>query len=140
MLGQLRHYGVWHLHHYMIDIIKIFIRAERLGDFFTLHLSCIANRILHVFAAGGDHNYTKAACLYVQMLKIYEKRSPKEIAIISSFKENGNHIARYSSNEWSGAWSDYRTNFDEELEVRRWYFRWSILQCRVSTKGVGSNN
>ena len=93
-----------------------------------------------MFAAGGDHNYTKAACLYVQMLKIYEKRSPKEIAIISSFKENGNHIARYSSNEWSGAWSNYRTNFDEELEVRRWYFRWSILQCRVSTKGVGSNN
>ena len=89
----------------MVDTIKIFIRTERRGDF-TLHLSCITNRMLHVFAAAGHHNYVIAARLYVQMMKTFEKGTAEEIAIISSFKENGNHVVRYSSNEWSGVWSD----------------------------------
>ena len=88
----------------MVDTIKIFIRAERMGDF-TLHL------VLQIgwfacFAAAGHHNYVKAARLYVQMMKTYEKGSADEIAIISTFKENENHVARYSSNEWSGVCSD----------------------------------
>ena len=59
-----------------------------------------------MFAAAGHHNYVKAARLYVQMMKTYEKGSVEEIAIISSFKENGNQVVRYSSNEWSGVKSD----------------------------------
>ena len=86
---------------------KIFIRAERMGGF-TLHLSCITNRMLHVFAAAEHHNYAKAAHIYVQMMKTYEKGSTEEIAIISTFKENGNHVVRYSSNEWSGVLSDLK--------------------------------
>ena len=43
--------------------------------------------------------------VYVQMVKTYEKGSAEEIAIISSFKKNRNHV-RYSSNEWSSVWSD----------------------------------
>ena len=109
VLAQLDNAGktpsLWCLYHYMVDTIKIFIRAERMGDF-TLHLSCITNRMLHVFAAAGHHNYAKAAHLYVQMMKTYEKGSAEEIATISSFKENGNHVVRYSSNEWSRVWSD----------------------------------
>ena len=62
--------------------------------------------MLHVFAAAGHHNYAKAARLCVQMMKTYEKGLAEEIAIISSFKENGNHVVMYSSNEWSGVWSD----------------------------------
>ena len=109
----------------MVDTIKIFIRAERMGDF-TLHLSFITNRMLHVFAAAGHHNYAIAARLYVQMMKTFEKGTAEEIAIISSFKENGNHVVRYSSNEWSGVWSDLtiEQTLNEEFEVRRWYFRW----------------
>ena len=88
----------------MVDTIKIFIRAERMSDF-TLHL------VLQIgwfacFAAAGHHNYVKAARLYVQMMKTYEKGSADEIAIISTFKENENHVARSSSNEWSGVCSD----------------------------------
>ena len=89
----------------MVDTIKIFIRAERMSDF-TLHLSCITNRMLHVFAAARHHNYAKAARLYVQMMKAYEKGSAEEIAIINSFKQNGNHVVRYSGNKWSGVWRD----------------------------------
>ena len=36
----------------------------------------------------------------------YEKGSAEEIAIISSFKQNGSHVVRYSSSEWSNVWSD----------------------------------
>ena len=78
-----------------------------MGDF-SLHLSCITNRMLHVFAAAGHHNYDKSARLYVQMMKTYEKGSAEDIAIISSFMENGNHVVRYSSNEWSHVWSDLK--------------------------------
>ena len=109
VLAQLDNTGrtpsLWCLYHYMVDTIKIIICAERMGDF-TLHLSCITNRMLHVFAAAGHHNYAKAALLYVQMMKTHEKGSAEEIAIINSFKENGNHVVTYSSNEWSGVWSD----------------------------------
>ena len=56
-----------------------------------------------MFVAVEHHNYGKAARLHVQMMKRYEQGSPEEIEIISSFKDNGNHVVRYSSNEWSGA-------------------------------------
>ena len=62
----------------MADTIKIFIRAERMGDF-TLHLSCITNRMLHVFTAAGSHHYAKAAGLYVQMMKTYKKDQLKKL-------------------------------------------------------------
>ena len=84
----------WCLYHCIFATIKIFIRAERMGDF-TLHLSCITDRMLHVFEAAGHNNYDKAARLYVQMMKTYVKGSAEEITIISSFKENGNHVVRY---------------------------------------------
>ena len=107
VLAQLDNGGrtpsLWCLYHYMVDTIKTFFRAERMGDF-TLHLSCITNGMFHVFAAAGHHNYAKAAHLYVQMMKTHEKGSAEEIAIISSL--NGNHVVWYSSNEWSGVWSD----------------------------------
>ena len=106
--------SLWCLYHYMVMTIKIFIRAERMCDF-TLHLSCITNRMLHVFAAAGHYNYAKAARLYVQMMKTYEKGSAEEIAIISNFNENGNHVVRYSSHEWSGVWIDLTV----EQRIRR---------------------
>ena len=66
VLAQLDNVGrtpsLWCLYHYMVDTIKIFIHAERMGDF-TLPLSCITNRMLHVFATAGHHNYAKAARL-----------------------------------------------------------------------------
>ena len=48
-----------------------------------------------MFAAAGHHNYAKAARLYVQMMKTHEIRLVEQIAIISSFKENGNYVVRY---------------------------------------------
>ena len=97
--------ALWALYHDMVDTIKVFIRAERTGNF-SLHLSCIANRMLNIFAAAGHHHYAKAARLYVQMMLAYEKGSVEESAILKSFKLHGSHVIRYSSFEWSGIWSD----------------------------------
>ena len=97
--------ALWALYHKMVETIKIFIRAERVGDF-SLHLSCIANRMLQVFAAAGHHNYAKAARLYVQLMMSYEEGSVEQSEIIRSFKTNRSHVVRYSSHEWSGIWTD----------------------------------
>ena len=103
-LAQLDNVGrnpsLWCLYQYMVDTIKIFICAEAwvilLSIYLVLQIGCFT---CGCFAAVGDHNYAKAAHLCVQMMKTYEKGSAEEIAIISSFKENGNHVVRYSSNE-----------------------------------------
>ena len=79
----------------MVDTVKIFISTESMGDF-TLHLSCITNRMLHMFVTSGHHNYAKATWPYVQMMKTYEKGSREENAIKTSFEENGNHVVKYS--------------------------------------------
>ena len=48
------------LYHYMVETIQTFIRAERMANF-SLHLSCITNRMLDIFAVCGHHNYPKTA-------------------------------------------------------------------------------
>ena len=48
-----------------INILKLFIRAERTGDL-NLHLVAVG-KMLNVFAA-GHFNYAKSARLYLQMM------------------------------------------------------------------------
>ena len=79
--------ALWVLYHNMVQTIKIFIRAERMADF-SLHLSCITNRMLH-------HKYAKCARLYVQMMLSYKDESPEKSAVIQSFKSTGSHVIRY---------------------------------------------
>ena len=68
------------LNHYMVETIRIFIRVERMADF-SLHLSCITNWMLDIFAAGGPHNYAKVARLYVHMMLKYGEGSPEQQAV-----------------------------------------------------------
>ena len=42
----------------MADEIKVFVRTEQLADH-NGHLSCIATKMLHIFAAADHHQYTK---------------------------------------------------------------------------------
>ena len=97
--------ALWSLYHYMVDTIKIFIRAERMADY-SLHLSCTVSRMLDLFAAAGHHNYAKAARLYVELMLKNEQGSAEQQAIIESFRSSGSHVVRYSSHEWSGIWTD----------------------------------
>lgn len=55
--------ALWVQYHYMVDVIKIFIRTEWLEDH-NGHLSCIVTRMLDSFTAAGHHQCAKGAWLY----------------------------------------------------------------------------
>ncbi|KAK0144248.1 Polyserase-2 [Merluccius polli] len=96
--------ALWVQYHYMVDVIKIFIRTERLADH-NGHLSCIVTRMLDIFAAAGHHQHAKGARLYCQLMKQLETL-PAYKEIFKSFNAHGNHVVRYSSHDWSGTWCD----------------------------------
>ena len=48
--------ALWVQYHYVVDVIKIFIRSERLADY-DGHLFCIITRMLDIFSAAGHHQY-----------------------------------------------------------------------------------
>ena len=48
----------WVEYHHMVDVIKVFIRTERLADH-NGYLSCIVTKMLHIFAAAGHHHNAK---------------------------------------------------------------------------------
>ena len=54
---------LWVQYHYMVDVLKIFIKTERLADH-EGHLSCIVIRMLDIFSAAGYHQYAKDAWIY----------------------------------------------------------------------------
>ncbi|KAF3851192.1 hypothetical protein F7725_012964 [Dissostichus mawsoni] len=88
----------------MVDVIKVFIRNERLADH-NGHLCCIVSRKLDIFAAAGHHQYAKGARLYCQLMKQLETL-PAYKETFESFTAHGNHVVRYSSHDWSGTWCD----------------------------------
>ena len=84
ILAQLDNVGrnpsLWCLYQYMVDTIKIFIRAEAwvilLSIYLVLQIGCFT---CGCFAAAGDHNYAKAAHLCVQMMKHMKKDQLKKL-------------------------------------------------------------
>ncbi len=88
----------------MVDVIKNFIKCERLADY-SGHLSCIATRMLDTFAAAGHHQYAKGARLYCQLMKQIESL-PEYREVIEKCINDGSHVVRYSGHEWSGTWCD----------------------------------
>ena len=94
----------WVQYHHMVDVIKVFIRTERLADH-NGHLSCIVTKMLDTFASAGHHQYAKGARLYCQLMKELETL-PAYQDTLESFTAHGNHVVRYSSHEWSGTWCD----------------------------------
>ena len=55
----------------MNDILKQFIRSERLGNW-KLHLSSLS-QMLPYFAACGHNNYAKSVWLYLQQMSNLER-------------------------------------------------------------------
>ena len=88
----------------MVDVIKDFIRNERLANH-NGHLSCIVSRMLDIFAAAEHHQYAKGARLYCQLIKQFESM-PAYKETFNSFTAHGKHVVRYSCHEWSGTWCD----------------------------------
>ncbi|CAJ1066509.1 hypothetical protein F7725_020419 [Xyrichtys novacula] len=100
-----RTHAIWVQYHHMVDVIKMFIRTERLADH-DGHLSCIVTRMhCEVFAAAGHHQYAKGARLYCQLIKDLETL-PVYRETSEHFTAHGNHVVGYSSHDWSGTWCD----------------------------------
>ncbi|KAE8291497.1 hypothetical protein D5F01_LYC11105 [Larimichthys crocea] len=68
--------ALWVQYHYMVDVIKIFIRTERLADH-NGHLSCIVTRMLDIFAAVGHHQYTK----WFEEINPFDQDRDKELLV-----------------------------------------------------------
>ena len=96
--------ALWVQYHYMVDVIKNFIKCERLADH-SGHLSCIVTRMLDIFSAAGHHQYAKGARLYCQLMKQLESL-PEYKEVFEKFAAYGSHAVRYSGHEWSGTWCD----------------------------------
>ncbi|KAJ8881758.1 hypothetical protein PR048_018244 [Dryococelus australis] len=57
-----------------VDILRLFIRAERSGDW-ELHLQCVRSMLQCLHAAGHIH-YAKSSHLYVQQMEEFPSRMP----------------------------------------------------------------
>ena len=84
----------------MIDLMCIFIKAERTGNF-LLHQSAISD-MLPYFAASGHHLYAKSAYLYLQQMQNISITHP---ATYQSFKD-GYNVVRRSDKFWAGIGTD----------------------------------
>lgn len=61
--------ALWIQYHHLVQLVKDFIRAERLSDF-KLHLSVVCE-MLPTFAAAGHSQYAKGARLYLELMDKY---------------------------------------------------------------------
>ena len=60
----------------MVELVRMFIKAERSGDF-RLHLYCV-HQMLPIFHASGHLNYAKSAHVYLQdSLELLNSKSPE---------------------------------------------------------------
>jgi len=86
----------------MVEIVRMFIRAERSGDFF-LHLHCV-HEMLPIFHSSGHLNYAKSAQVYLQdSLELLSLMDPGEHDL---FVKRGYFTIRRTEKFWSGVWSD----------------------------------
>ena len=92
---------LWLQYDKYVDIVKLFIRAERTGDW-ALHLSTVA-KMLNLFAATGHANYAKSGRLYLEMMLRLPTDHPW---LHEQFMDNGFHVIRSSNRFWTGMSSD----------------------------------
>ena len=84
----------------MVDILKRYIKAERLGNH-PMHLCSFAD-LLKYLAAAGHNNYTKSGNIYLQQVHELEMTHPDVLYKFS----NGLLVVRRSDRFWAGIPSD----------------------------------
>eukprot|EP00795_Rhopilema_esculentum_P008021 gene8021-13931_t len=80
-----------------IAVVKMFIRAERIGDW-NLHLVSL-NKMLNLFAATAHVNYAKCARLHLHDMLDLESSHPW---VYDQFARGNLHTVRRSERFWSG--------------------------------------
>jgi len=89
---------LWLLFMNFVSIIRLFIRAERTGNW-QLYLKCTQD-MLPYFAAAGHNNYTKCCRLFLQDAQNLCS------CMATSLEEGLFTVRRNKSLYWSGTWSD----------------------------------
>ena len=84
-----------------ISIIKMFIRAERTGNWHE-HLEAM-RLMLNLFAATGHINYAKSVRLYLQSMQSLREEHPW---LYEQYSKSGYHSIRRSDRFWAGLWPD----------------------------------
>jgi len=79
-----------------VDIIKLFLIAERTSDW-ILHLNA-CQAMLNLFAAAGHNNYAKSCRIYVQQMLDLHNTHP----LLHKQFMRGNHTIRRSDRLWAG--------------------------------------
>ena len=91
---------LWSQYMDMIDLLRRFLRALRMGDF-QLYLGTL-QEMLPYFAACGHNNYAKSAHVYIQDMIELEKINPDMFRQLNS----GLFVIRRSDRLWAGLPSD----------------------------------
>jgi hypothetical protein len=119
---------LWLLYMSHIETAKLFIRAERMGDW-NLHLIAVT-RMLNLFAATGHNQYAKCGRLYLQMmLELPDTNS----WLFDQFSANGFHTVRRSDRKWAGLWTDLVI---EQVMMRTIKGRGGLTHGRGMTESV----
>ena len=84
-----------------VQVVKMFIRAERTGNWHE-HLEAM-RLMLNLFAATGHINYARSARLYLQSMKSLNVDHPW---LYNQFCKTGYHCIRRSDRYWAGLWPD----------------------------------
>ncbi len=85
-----------------VSLLRLFIRAERTGDW-NLHLYCI-RRMIPLFHAAGHIAYAKSARLYLHQMTQLE--SIMSEADYQQFTESGYFTIRRNDRFWGGTFTD----------------------------------
>lgn len=92
---------LWCNYYNLINIIKMFIRAERSGNW-DLHIYCL-KLMIPIFYATGHNNYAKCTHLYLQQINKLHNMSSENY---EKFVTDGMFTVRRTNNFWSGTWTD----------------------------------
>ena len=92
--------SLWLQYMDMVDILRMFIKAERTGNW-RLHLQALSE-MLPYLAASGHNLYAKSARLYLQSMNSLESEHPD---VYRKF-EAGFHVVRRSNRMWAGLSTD----------------------------------
>ena len=84
-----------------VGTLKLFIRAERTGDW-NLHLVAVG-KMLNLLAATGHFNYGKSATFYLQWMLELPQKHPW---LYKQFSKHGLHSVRRSDRYWAGLSTD----------------------------------
>ena len=114
----------------MIQILRQFIRAERLGNWY-LHLE-VVSEMLPYLAASGHSLYAKSASIYLS----YTANLPNDHRVVHQHFVEGLHVARRSDRAWAGLSTDLM--IEQVLNAQQEY-KWSSDQRQRNDRTAASH-